>query len=41
METERIQELLKKIESVQIAVYGDFCLDAYWMLHPKGGEISV
>jgi len=22
-------------------VYGDFCVDAYWILDPKGGEISV
>ena len=24
-----------------MAVCGDFCLDAYWMLHPWGGEVSA
>ncbi|UCE07951.1 MAG: carbohydrate kinase, partial [bacterium] len=26
---------------VDVAVYGDFCLDAYWFLDPRGGEISA
>ena len=29
------------IKQVKVAVYGDFCLDAYWMLDPAGSEISV
>ncbi len=33
--------ILEKIQHVNIAVYGDFCLDAYWLLDPAGGEISV
>lgn len=41
MKIERVKEILKKIEGVKIAVYGDFCLDAYWVLDPRGGEISV
>ena len=41
MKTERVKEILEKIKNVKIAVYGDFCLDAYWILNPKGGEISV
>lgn len=41
MNTEQVKEVLKKIEKVNIAVYGDFCLDAYWILDPRGGEISV
>jgi rfaE bifunctional protein kinase chain/domain len=41
MTIERVQEILDKIKNVKIAVYGDFCLDAYWMLNSKGGEISV
>lgn len=37
----RIQEILEKISSVKIAVYGDFCLDAYWQMDPDGSEVSV
>ena len=41
MKQERIKEILERIKSVKIAVYGDFCLDAYWLLDPRGSEISV
>ena len=41
MTEQRIQELLNKIHNVDIAVYGDFCLDAYWILDPEGSEESV
>jgi len=41
MQLERLQEILEKIKRVRIAVYGDFCLDAYWFLDPQGGEISA
>ncbi len=37
----RIQKILEKISSVKIAVYGDFCLDAYWQMDPDGSEVSV
>lgn len=37
----RIQEILEKISGVKIAVYGDFCLDAYWLMDPDGSEVSV
>lgn len=37
-ETKRI---LEKIRDVKILLYGDFCLDAYWELDPRGSEISV
>jgi bifunctional ADP-heptose synthase (sugar kinase/adenylyltransferase)/phosphoglycolate phosphatase-like HAD superfamily hydrolase len=40
MNQERIREILVKIENVTVAVYGDFCLDAYWILDPKGSEVS-
>lgn len=40
MNQQRIKEILAKIENVAVAVYGDFCLDAYWMLDPKGSEVS-
>ena len=41
MKPQQVKETLKKIENVNIAVYGDFCLDAYWVLDPRGGEVSV
>lgn len=37
----QVPDVLEKIKKVKVAVYGDFCLDAYWMLHTRGGEISV
>jgi len=40
MNQQRIKEILGWIENVTVAVYGDFCLDAYWMLDPKGSEVS-
>jgi sugar/nucleoside kinase (ribokinase family) len=33
--------MLDRIARVRVAVCGDFCLDAYWMLDPRGGEISA
>jgi len=36
-----ITEILEKIKDVKIAVYGDFCLDAYWDMDPAGSEVSV
>ncbi|MBC8346573.1 MAG: HAD family hydrolase [Candidatus Marinimicrobia bacterium] len=36
-----IQSILDKIQNVKIAVYGDLCLDAYWILDPKGSEVSL
>src|SRR4030042_4749351 len=40
MNQPRIREILSRIENVTVAVYGDFCLDAYWMLDPRGSEVS-
>ena len=37
----RIRDILDEIKDVTVAVYGDFCLDAYWMLDPQGSEVSV
>jgi len=39
--TTKTEELLKKIQGTKIAIYGDFCLDSYWVLDPRGSEISV
>jgi rfaE bifunctional protein kinase chain/domain len=41
MNTESIKLLLERIKTVKIAVYGDFCLDAYWIMDPRKSEISV
>ena len=41
MKKERISEILAWIKNVKIAVYGDFCLDAYWLLDPRGSEVSA
>jgi len=41
MKSERVLEILNKIKNVTVAVCGDFCLDAYWLLDPRGGEMSV
>ena len=38
---ERAKEILESITNAKVAVYGDFCLDVYWMLDPHGSEISV
>jgi len=37
----RVREILARITGVCVTVCGDFCLDAYWMLHPGGGEVSA
>jgi len=41
MNEERIREILARIKNVKVAVYGDFCLDAYWLLDPRGSEVSL
>jgi rfaE bifunctional protein kinase chain/domain len=41
MKEHRISEILARIKNVRIAVYGDFCIDAYWLLDPAGSEVSV
>lgn len=41
MKEEHIREILEKIKGVRLAVYGDFCLDAYWLMDPDGSEVSV
>jgi rfaE bifunctional protein kinase chain/domain len=41
MKEGRIKEILAGIKNVKIAVYGDFCIDAYWLLDARGSEVSV
>lgn len=41
MKITQLKQILEKINHVKVAVYGDFALDAYWFLDPRGGEISA
>jgi rfaE bifunctional protein kinase chain/domain len=41
MKEHRIREILARIKSVKVAVYGDLCIDAYWLLNPRGSEVSL
>ena len=41
MDMELVKDILRKIENVSIAVCGDFCVDAYWIMNPEGSEVSV
>jgi len=41
MDMNQVGQILKQVKSANIAVYGDFCLDAYWILDPQGGEVSL
>ena len=41
MNKEQLQEILKDISAVKIAVVGDFCLDAYWFIDESKSEISI
>ena len=41
MKTEDITQILERIKNVKVAVYGDFCVDAYWLLDSRGSEVSV
>lgn len=41
MKENRINEILTQIKNVNIAVYGDFCIDAYWLLDARGSEVSL
>lgn len=38
---DEIRKILEKIREVSVAVYGDFCLDVYWLMDPDGSELSV
>jgi rfaE bifunctional protein kinase chain/domain len=37
----RLTEILDAMRRVRIAVCGDFCLDAYWIMDARGSEVSV
>ena len=37
----RLQEILKQLPNIRVAVLGDFCLDIYWVLDMSASELSV
>ncbi len=41
MKKELLERIISEIQSVKIAVLGDFCLDAYWFIDESKSEISV
>ncbi len=41
MKKGELQKILADINSVKIAVLGDFCLDAYWFIDESKSEISI
>ncbi|MDH5397856.1 MAG: PfkB family carbohydrate kinase [Cyclobacteriaceae bacterium] len=41
MKKENLEQNLNKIKSARVAIYGDFCLDVYWMMSPEGSEVSL
>jgi rfaE bifunctional protein kinase chain/domain len=41
MDQSRIKHILEKISLAKIAVYGDFCLDSYWVMDERGSEVSI
>ncbi len=36
-----LEECLRRVATARVAVFGDFCLDAYWLIDPDEGELSV
>ncbi|CAG4988889.1 Bifunctional protein HldE [Dyadobacter sp. CECT 9275] len=41
MNQQKLTSIVEKISNVRIAVYGDFCLDAYWLMDNRASEVSV
>ena len=39
--TDWLRETLDAIPSARVTVFGDFCLDAYWLIDPDASELSV
>ncbi|MEN8137630.1 MAG: PfkB family carbohydrate kinase [Bacteroidota bacterium] len=36
-----LNNILERIQDAKVAVYGDFCLDVYWIMDEEGSEVSV
>ena len=41
MNATRLRELLSQTQSARVGVFGDFCLDMYWLLDPALSEVSI
>ena len=41
MNTLHINAILEKIKSANVAVYGDYCLDSYWIMDTRNSEVSI
>lgn len=41
MDQSRINQILEKISAVRVAVYGDYCLDSYWVMDDRTSEVSI
>jgi rfaE bifunctional protein kinase chain/domain len=41
MNQKRLKQVLDEISTTRVAVLGDFCLDAYWTIDPRAGEVSL
>jgi rfaE bifunctional protein kinase chain/domain len=41
MDQQRVKEIIERLKHAKVAVYGDFCLDAYWIMDPRGSEVSI
>ncbi|NCB06909.1 MAG: hypothetical protein EOM73_01940, partial [Bacteroidia bacterium] len=41
MNKEQLVKVIQEIQTVRIAVVGDFCLDAYWFIDESKSEISI
>jgi len=41
MDQKRLEALLNEVSTTRVAVLGDFCLDAYWMMEPSAAEVSL
>ncbi len=40
-ETNWLQQCLDRLPQARVTVFGDFCLDAYWLIDTSEGEISI
>jgi rfaE bifunctional protein kinase chain/domain len=36
-----LEDCLRRLRTARVAVFGDFCIDAYWHIDPDEGELSV
>lgn len=41
LHTSWLQDCLSRVQKAKVAVFGDFCLDAYWLIDSDQSEISI